>query len=415
MIWSHVQQCSQGEILQQGSMQADEPIVQLLTDSRLLKNPKGTLFFAIKGKQDGHAFIPSLYEKGVRMFLVEETIDLERLPEASIVKVSNSVHALQEVAKKHREQYNLRTITITGSNGKTTVKEWLARLLSPSFHVVKTPKSYNSQIGVPLSVWNIQPHHEIGIFEAGISKTGEMERLERIIQPEIGIFTNIGPAHAEGFSDIRQKVTEKSLLFQNCEQVICCKDYPEVYEVLHQKFGEKLFDWSTKDHSASIFIAVNKNELSFSFDGIDYSFRLPFEFESWRENAIHLILASLYLGLNQESIQEGLNQLKPVAMRLSVKKGINDCYLIDDTYNNDLHGLEVALDFTRRQQQRSRKTLILSELIDSGLDDHALYQQVAQLVKTNGIDRTILIGKRITPFKELFGAKALTFESTGFL
>ena len=412
MIWSELKGCIQGSLIQQGDVTDDLQVEHLLTDSRLLRSPYGTLFFAIKGKQNGHDYIQGLYRKGVRFFVVEEDFPCHEIPQAAVIRTENSIKALQSVAAKQRLNHSIRTIGITGSNGKTTVKEWLARLLSPSFHIVKTPKSYNSQIGVPLSVWNINNHHEIGIFEAGISKSDEMKQLERIIQPEIGIFTNIGSAHADGFESTRHKVEEKSSLFDKCDHIICCKDYPDVYEVLHEKHQSKLIDWSTRDRSARVFVATENKTLSFSFEGKDFAFTLPFEFEIWRENAIHVILASLVLGLDQAAVQEGLNQLKPVAMRLSVKKGINDCYLIDDTYNNDLHGLEVALDFTRRQQQRSRKTLILSELIDAGLDDGSLYQQVAQLVSTNEIDRTILIGRRIIPYKDLFGEQTLAFEHT---
>jgi alanine racemase len=391
MQWGQIKKSTGGFELNTPTTDSHD-IKHLLTDSRLLKSPADTLFFAIAGKQNGHDFLVKLYENGVRFFIVEQEVDLDVIPDASVLQVEDSVKALQDVARLHLEELKLKTVGITGSNGKTTVKEWLSAILATEYSVIKTPKSYNSQIGVPLSVWNAGENHEVGVFEAGISQVGEMSRLEKVIKPQLGIFTSIGPAHASGFESQEQKIREKSDLFSHTQTIICCRDHAPVFKCLSQRFAENVLDWSLKDENARIFIAQNEKRFTLTVEGHATSFEIPFELGIWTENCLHAIIAALHLGLQPESIQKAINQLQPVKMRLSIKKGKNDCYLIDDTYNNDLNGLEVALDYLKRQNQREKKTLILSEFIDQGQNQTAIIKELKKMLEANDVSRLLLVG-----------------------
>ncbi|MBD0255506.1 MAG: bifunctional UDP-N-acetylmuramoyl-tripeptide:D-alanyl-D-alanine ligase/alanine racemase [Cytophagales bacterium] len=399
----------------------DAPVEHLLLDSRKPAAPVGTAFFAIRGERhDGHRFVAELYGKGVRQFVVEdpEAVAWAALPEANVLGVESAVAALQAVAAHHRRQFSIPVIGITGSNGKTIVKEWLAGLLDGHFRVVKSPKSYNSQVGVPLSVWEMNGSHTLGIFEAGISRPGEMENLARVIGPTLGIFTNIGPAHDEGFADRAQKVREKALLFTGCATVICCRDHEAVYGTLRETLpaGVQLFTWSRTGESPVRLRQVRKrgreSDLDVEFGGAAFSLPVPFADEASVENVMHAITTLLHLGLSPEAIVPGVALLQPLSMRLAWKEGVEGCSLIDDSYSNDLAGLSIALDFLTGQGIRRPKTIILSDVLESGLPEPELYGRIARLLRDKGIGRLVGVGEVISRNGHLFGSAAVFFPST---
>jgi alanine racemase len=395
------------------------PVIHLLTDSRKLSQPAGTLFFAIRGRyNDGHKYLEQLYAQGVRQLVVEqgEPEELRRLyPEANILLVETGLEALQKLAAWHRAQFPVPVIGITGSNGKTIVKEWLAQLLSPDELVVKSPRSYNSQLGVPLSVWQLDQNHTFAIFEAGISQPGEMARLQKIIQPTLGIFTNIGSAHDEGFVSHQQKVAEKLKLFKDVELLFYCSDHAPVHEAV-QAQGIKAFTWS-KTQTADVTITASttvghKTILEYIYKDEKQRLAIPFTDEASVENALHCLAVLLYRHLPLSEIQDRLDRLHPVAMRLEMKEAINGCYLIDDTYNNDLAGLAIALNLLVNQPQRGRHTVILSDLLESGLPEEKLYKQVAELVQARGVEQLIAIGEKISGYSSMFSVPAEFYIST---
>ncbi|MFD2512772.1 bifunctional UDP-N-acetylmuramoyl-tripeptide:D-alanyl-D-alanine ligase/alanine racemase [Pontibacter locisalis] len=395
------------------------PVAHLLTDSRKLSQPAGSVFFAIKGKfNDGHKYLQQLYSQGVRAFVVEqgEQRELSRLyPEANILQVENSLEALQELATWHRAQFHIPVIGITGSNGKTIVKEWLAQLLSPDELVVKSPRSYNSQLGVPLSVWQLEPNHTVGIFEAGISQPGEMEKLQHIIQPTMGIFTNVGSAHDEGFSSRQQKIEEKLKLFKNVELLFYCADYEDLHQAVQARQIHS-FTWSRKEEAdlsiKAVTTAGHRTIIVFSYHGEKQRLAVPFTDEASIENVLHCLAVLLYRNLSISEIQDRLDRLQPVAMRLEMKEAINGCYLIDDTYNNDLAGLAIALDLLVNQPQRGKHSVILSDLLESGLAEEKLYTKVAELVQARGVERLIAIGPTISKYRSLFKVPAEFYTAT---
>ncbi len=398
----------------------DWPVLDLLTDSRKLSQPAGTVFFAISGRHnDGHKFTSQLYAQGVRQFVVEEQrvqAQLKNYPEANFLEVKSSLAALQAVAAWHRQQFRVPVIGVTGSNGKTIVKEWLAQLLSPDELVVKSPRSYNSQIGVPLSVWQLNEQHTLAIFEAGISQPGEMEKLQQIIRPGIGIFTNIGSAHNEGFTSVEQKVAEKLKLFKQAELLFYCDDYPLLHQAV-QASGIKSFTWSRTSKKADLVIsdttvAGAKTIVVYNCQGQKQRLAIPFTDEASVENALHCLAVLLHRGLPLFDIQNRLDKLHPVAMRLEMKEAINGCYLIDDTYNNDLAGLAIALDLLASQPQRGRRTLILSDLLESGVQEEELYRQVATLVQVKKVERLIGVGPTMQKHAEAFGGIGTFYSST---
>ncbi len=388
-------------------------INHLIIDSRKAVTKEDSLFFAIKGdRHDGHLFISNLYESGMRQFVIEQEINVEHFPQGNFLKVASSVEALQNIAAYHRSQFQIPVIGVTGSNGKTIIKEWLYQLLSKDKKVVKNPGSYNSQIGVPLSVWQMEPHHEIGIFEAGISKVGEMERLSHVIQPTIGIFTNIGTAHDEGFVNQMQKIEEKGKLFFNSEIVIVSARYPEVINVLREK-NIPLLVWGSKGNIELVHAAYTVS-LKWKDRNLTNSFRLPFDDAASRENVIHCIVLLLYLGFDQPAIQDRLDHLKAVPMRLQMKQGINNCQLIDDTYNNDLGGLQISIDFLTGQH-RKKKTLIISDILQSGLEEIELVQRINQLAIKGGISYLIGVGPILFKHQHVISIPAIFFSTTSEL
>ncbi len=390
----------------------------LLNDSRQLSSPQRSIFFAIRGlHHDGHQFLDDLYRKGIREFVVESEAltpalirELGHMKEAKFWQVNDSILAMQELAKRHREKFDFPVIAITGSNGKTVVKEWLSQLLSNRFKVIKSPKSYNSQIGVPLSVWQMNETHNLGIFEVGVSRPDEMANLEKVVQPQIGIFTNIGNAHNEFFDDNFQKIREKMLLFKHAKQVVYCADYVEIDEIIRNEFVLQNVDcevisWSRIANSA---IKVDwqteyqNTKVTLNFPNQTETFDVPFTDEASIENTIHCIVTLWFFKYNAVEIQARLQILRPVSMRLELKQGIGNNYLIDDTYNNDLAGLTIALNFLAQQKQRTHKVLILSDLLETGIPEKELYGQIAHLIKQRNLYQFIGIGEVISRHRNLF-------------
>lgn len=373
----------------------DFNIENISIDSRSLQNNQGTLFFALKGhNHDAHQYLENLIEKGVQFFVVEY-IPENLKDKAYFVVVENTLKALQQTAIYYRNLFSFPTIGITGSNGKTIVKEWLNFLLSPDFTIVRSPKSYNSQVGVPLSIFGSNKNHNLGIFEAGISTSNEMENLQRIIQPKIGVFTHLGNAHEEGFSSPTEKIKEKVKLFKNCEVVILEKN-----EAIEPNIVAKTFTWSFSDKSATIFgdKKTSKNGftiVSIIYEATSFEIKIPFQDETSLANAMTCICTLLFLKYDATTIAERIQNLYPVELRLQVKKGINNCSLIDDSYSSDYQSLKMALDFLEQQKLHQKKTLILSDIFQSGLPLQELYEKVTALIKNNKIDRLITIGDTI--------------------
>lgn len=402
-------------------LNGDHLIKNLLIDSRKLNDVDTSLFFAIKGERhDGHTYINELYEKGIRSFVVTRLPEQpERFPAANFIIVKNTLTALQQLCAYHRKQFKIPIIGITGSNGKTIVKEWLYQLLREDKHIVRSPKSFNSQVGVPLSVWQLSKEHKLGIFEAGISLPQEMQLLETIIQPTIGLITNIGRAHDENFADQKQKVAEKLKLFSNAEVLIYSKDYTLIQDAItadKQLTNLSLFTWSRKLRADLLIGRITKGNNDSEIQGIyKNSFiriTIPFTDEASIENAIHCWAMMLYLGYENEVIAERMRLLSPVAMRLELKEGINNCSIINDSYNSDLGSLAIALDFLNQQKQHPRKTLILSDILQSGYTNESLYKEVAELIDKKGISRLIGIGPGISEQADLFHVEKSFYPST---
>lgn len=376
--------------------ETDANIGWLLTDSRSLCFPEATLFFAIKTERnDGHKYIDDLYRSGVRNFVIEKLPEeyAETYPDANFLMVPSTLKALQRLAERHRDEFDIPIIGITGSNGKTIVKEWLYQLLMPTRTVTRSPRSYNSQIGVPLSVWLLDERTEIGLFEAGISMPGEMAALSGIIQPTIGIITNIGQAHQENFGSMDEKCREKMRLFHDAKVVF----------------------YNADDETIKANIGMLKCE---KVPFHPYEGEMPFIDRASKENAGACAAVARYLGLTDKEIADGMRRLEPVAMRLEVKQGQHGCILINDSYNSDINSLDIALDFMQRRQDTSHggqlpETLILSDIYQSGVAQETLYGEVSTLVKERGVRKIIGIGEQISQQKDVFDiAEKYFFEST---
>lgn len=394
----------------------------LLTDSRSLSFPESTLFFALRtSRNDGHRYIPSLYRRGVRGFVVEELPEHpEEYSEAAFLTVLDTRQALQTLAAYCRSQLDIPVVGITGSNGKTVVKEWLHQLLSPSFRVVRSPRSYNSQIGVPLSVWLLDGQTQLGLFEAGISEAGEMDALQQMIRPTIGVLTNIGAAHQENFLSMKEKCLEKMKLFRSCEVLIYNADDALVREcVAEAGIPGRLMAWSTRDATQPLYIKeVSKGEDSirviYVYNGEEADYRIPFIDGASLENSLHCLAVCLCLHLQTGEIRRRMEVLEPVAMRLEVKEGRRGCLLINDSYNSDVHSLDIALDFmNRRPDPKGRRhTLILSDILQTGQSPRQLYRQVAHLLECRNVDRLIGVGEEMPACRDLFGLPAYFFRTT---
>ena len=401
----------------------DAVIDWLLTDSRSLAFPETTLFFALRtARGDGHRYLPDLYRRGVRNFVVEQ------LPEAwqtdyagaNFLRVVSPLKALQRLAERHREEYDLPVVGITGSNGKTVVKEWLYQLLSPLKRVTRSPRSYNSQIGVPLSVWLLDEHTEVGLFEAGISEPDEMPALRAIIQPTIGVLTHLGPAHQENFPSLEDKCLEKLELFKDAEVIVYNADSPVVADCVRRSLytGNQLA-WSRTDQAQPLFVpkvvtGADGTDVTYVYLGYEGHFHLPFVDEASVEDALHCLAVCLYLHVSQEAIARGMARLEPVAMRLEVKQGVRGCTIINDTYNSDVNSLDIALNFMQRRPagHAVRHTLVLSDILQSGEPAEALYARVATLVGSRGVDRLIGVGPELTAAAARFPMEVRFFQTT---
>ena len=390
----------------------DDFITSLCIDSRKATDAQGTLFFAIKGERnDGHTYVHALYALGVRQFVVERPIaDLDFLRGANVIVVESSVEALQKLAAFHRRQFSLPVIGITGSNGKTIIKEWLYQMLSRDRVVVKNPGSYNSQVGVPLSVWQLQQHHQMGIFEAGISRPGEMKKLEGVIKPTLGIFTNIGSSHSEGFSSQEEKITEKLILFREVEILIYCKDHSLLDRIISQT-NIKILSWGT-NALANIVVEYSGDTCFIKYKNERHALDLPFSDKASQENCLHCVALMLNMGYTIPVIQGIITSLRSIPMRMELKEGINHCQIIDDSYNNDLGGLELALQFLANQRQKEKKRLILSDILESGLEKEELVRQIATLVVQNNVQQFVGIGPVLSDYSFLFPKTASFYLST---
>jgi alanine racemase len=404
-------------IVKSASTVNDSVIEYLVLDSRKIYSPRTSLFFALRGgRRDGHHFIPELYKKGVRNFVVSELPGQAVYPDANFILVDDTLGALQSLAAFHRQQFRIPVIGITGSNGKTIVKEWLYQLLHNQYNIVRSPKSYNSQIGVPLSVWLMNEQHTLAIFEAGISMPGEMKKLWEIIRPTIGVFTNLGEAHSEGFEDMQQKAEEKIQLLRGAEKVVFNADQFEVNKAIGLWWDAEtsathkqpffMLSWGSADNNILQITRIKKYDdhtlISASIrpkalakTTADVAIKIFFTDDASVENAIHCWCVMLALGIDKPIIEERMKSLQPVNMRLELKKGINHCNIINDSYSADLSSLEIALNFLNQQNGGSRKTVILSDFLQSGLNDDELYTSILESLERHKIDRFIGIGEKM--------------------
>lgn len=401
MLFSDLEKITSGEI----NIKSDVEVARFVTDTRSLRGNPNEVFIALEGQnRNGHSFLEAAKEIGVRNFIVEQEFNDQ---DSNTLTVEDSLTAFQEIAAHHRSAFKIPIVGITGSNGKTIIKEWLSTILSQKLVVVKSPKSFNSQIGVPLSVLDLKANHEVGVFEAGVSEEGEMAKLERIIQPTIGIFSTLGAAHGKGFNSESHKLQEKLTLFSGASATICRKDTPWFDQLSSHLSTTDLISWSLEDDA--------KHKVSWQSGLIDIDktrFKVSFDHSSERENVTHCIVAAMLMGLSTEEIQKGLNLIRPIPMRLELKKGVNGCFILDDTYNNDLGGLKVAMDYLDAHRQNRKKTLILSDILHSGESDQVLYKEVADLLLEKGFSRLIGIGTKISLAKNCFDIDSLFFETT---
>lgn len=394
-------------------------INELLLDSRKYNFQNQVLFFALKGENHtGEDYVEELYNKGLRNFVVSN-LPNQNLPEGNFIVVQDVKAALQELAAEIRKQSLPKLIAITGSNGKTVVKEWLFQILSSDLSIVKSPKSYNSQVGVPLSVWRSESGNELGIFEAGISEPGEMPKLEKILQPEIGIFTNIGSAHDKFFENREQKTKEKLKLFSKSQRLIYCEDYELIHNAILKSNlkPESRISWSNFNSKAYFFVhgknsVATQTTMLAKYKGQELSIVLPFSDAASIENATHCWLCCLELGYENSWIQERFFHLQPVAMRLELKGADHNSILINDSYNSDVESLEVALDFLDQQAQSRTKILILSDILHSSLSSDKLYSEVDQLLEKHQVEEWIGIGKEHQNLKNKINRIKRVFPNT---
>jgi alanine racemase len=371
---------------------SNELIGHLAYDSRRLQQPSNALFFALEtAYADGHKYVHDACKKGVRNFVVSRQIDPGPMGEANIIIVSDTLDALQSLASFHRGHFHFPVIGITGSNGKTVVKEWLYQLLQEDYKIVRSPKSFNSQIGVPLSAWQMNDQHELGIFEAGISTTGEMEKLEKLIRPAIGVLTNIGEAHNAGFTSFEEKISEKARLFRNAEVVIGEKQ-------LIDKAGltNKSFSWSRQPGAGLQLVAVTNDKkqatIRAMYNSREEEISIPFTDDASVQNAINCWCVLLYMGIDHKKMQEQFRKLHAVDMRLQLKRGINDCLVVNDSYSADTSSLKIALDFLKQQSSGLKRTVILSDFFETGRSAQELYAEIAGLLHTYKIEKVITVG-----------------------
>lgn len=404
-------------------------IESLCTDSRSIEQNEQCLFICLKtAVRNGHQYISQAYDKGVVAFLVSEEVEVSKFPKANFIWVPDTLRALQQIAGGHRQQFNIPIIGITGSNGKTIVKEWLNYILSVQYNTIRSPKSYNSQIGVPLSVWLLGKEHTLGIFEAGISMPNEMQQLANIIAPTIGVMTNIGEAHSEGFIDTQHKIQQKLLLFQSASLLIYCADQPLVRAAVMSLQAQRaaynplgLLGWSMNGEVADFSITqvlkgASHTQIIGNIGGVQHQFEIPYTDDASIENAIHCWCVAYALQLPEAVIRHQMVSLPPISMRLELVKGVNNCTLINDAYNNDYTSLQLALNYLLQQKRHKKYTLILSDMLQAGKANEQLYQDVAELLQRRCINRLIGIGASIGEqqgiFKSIEGLQSQFFTTT---
>lgn len=405
-----------GQVAGDGSL----PITGLVTDSRTAVPSADTLFVALTGEQhDGHDYIRELFDRGMRAFLVSRVPAGDPFPGAGFCLVADTLSGLQGLAAYRRERYAGRVAALTGSNGKTIVKEWIFQLLGGTLKIHRSPKSYNSQVGVPLSVWMTGEQHEMAVIEAGISMPGEMERLQGIIRPHCGVFTNLGGAHQENFQSLEHKLTEKLKLFRECEWVVCRSEHEVAGKRISSRLssmGIRAVDWSLAGEAAYRYRITKQAGKQAIFHAhtpsAGFSFQLPFSDEASVENALHALTFALESGLSPEQAALAIENLEPVNMRLEILQGDQGSVLINDAYNSDTMGIWAALDLMDRQDRARKRVVILSDLLQSGREHRELYGEVAGMMRERGIARFIGIGPALMQQRDLFPQDALFFHDT---
>jgi|YNPMSStandDraft_1061717.scaffolds.fasta_scaffold00336_3 alanine racemase len=392
-------------------------IQYIITNSRFLitSYANKTLFVAIKGtRNNGHNFIEELYRSGVKAFIIEQPLNNYHT-DATYILVNYSIDALQKIATYHRIQFNYQVIGITGSYGKSIVKEWLYDILNEHFNIIRSPKSYNSQIGVPLSVLQMEENHNLAIIEAGISQTGEMEKLENIIKPHIGIFTNIGKAHQEYFTDLEQKISEKLKLFKNVKYLIVPSKYKEIIKLIKILLPNKtIFTWGNEQND-TIYIEnikrqPNSSLINFKYNNNSYQITVPFTQEAFIDNILTCILCSLQLNIPIKLIKDKIVNLKPIEMRLEMIEGINNTTIINDYYNSDLTSISVAIQFLQQQNKHPNKVVILSDIPSTAESSEIMYSTVSQWLKESNINTFVGIGQEISNYKHFFTTNSFFFS-----
>jgi alanine racemase len=403
----------------QAELSADGRITHLLIDSRKYRRGNHFIFFALRGdSNDGHRYIDELYRQGLRNFVVEEKPKNGSYPEANWLRVDHTLLALQRLSGAHRRHFSYPVWAITGSNGKTIVKEWLFQLLGQDMRIVRSPRSYNSQVGVPLSVWLMDATHDLALIECGISRKGEMDHLRDIVQPDVGIFTNIGPAHQENFRDYREKAFEKLRLFSRCPKLYHGADHEVIAEVVGKHYHGKAMTWGEAENADLKIIRLIESEtggvlIEGEYENRAVEISIPFSDRASVENACLCWLILLDLGIPPREISRRTSLLAPVAMRLEKRAGINNCTVINDAYNSDLASLEIALDFQVNQSKALRRVVILSDLLQTGEEPAMLYLKVADMLRLKEIEMLIGIGEAISAHSDLFeGLEARFFPET---
>ncbi|MEG0188794.1 MAG: UDP-N-acetylmuramoyl-tripeptide--D-alanyl-D-alanine ligase, partial [Algoriella sp.] len=394
-----------------------EIVNQIFFDSRMIINPIHGIFFAFHGNQkDGHLYLQDAYQKGIRNFVVEKKV--ENLPDANFIEVQNPLNALQVWAKYHRKQFSFPVIGITGSNGKTIVKEWLNQLLWKKFSIVRSPKSYNSQFGAALSVLQMEEKNNLGIFEAGISMPKEMQNLEKIIQPTIGVLTKIGDAHLENFENQEELILEKLKLFSHVDKLVFNIENEKVLQAILENEHLAKIDKYTYGYSDFATVQIkqilsnqNNTQISILHNQEEFTYSIPFIDDASIKNSLICLTTLISLNIDYKKLKNEFSQLLPIEMRLEIKEAINNSILINDTFNSDLNSLKIGLNVLN-QQPRDKKSLVLTDILQSNLTDEELYQQTSDLVNSYHFNEIVLIGEKISQFKHLFQSYVRSFNST---
>lgn len=392
---------------------SDEIIGKIFYDSRSIIAPVNGVFFAINAIHDGHAYMEDAYQKSIRIFVCNR-INIPH-EDAVYLLVDNPLESLKKWAKYHLAKYHLPIFGITGSNGKTVVKEWIYQCLWENFNIVRSPKSFNSQMGLPLSLLQINKHHNLGLFEVGISQPGEMEKQEQLLEPEIGILTNVTSAQSQYFIDEEQHITEKIKLFKNAKTIIFNNENEAIEKLIKETYPDKkLISYSGKNadiHCTNKFISATHSNLEIYVYGKELKISIPFTDDASIQNALCVVSVLYYLGFNFEFIQEKIAQIQSVSMRLELIEGLNNSLIISDVFNSDLESLEIALNFLFRQN-KTKKNLIVSDIYQSHLPEEVLYEKIAELVNSYPLDQLYLVGEKMGKYKKMFSKQPQTFLTT---